>query len=363
MRVAVAGLGGVVDGLHLPALRRLPEVELAGGFDSSPEARARWAENTDTPVWASFDGMLSDARPELTIIATPPDSHAELAVEALAAGCHVLCEKPLAWTVADADRIVEAADRARRGVAVNHHLRTTPAFAAVKRAIGGDETGRLVFAQVWQLTDMPPWRDPRAWASARADRGLIEAGVHAIDLISFLFGESALAVTARLGSGLDGSPEGDAISLLSLEFSGGRMAQLTSSTLCPAGARHLDLRADCELESLRASTGGRALIKIGKKRAQRAGLKLELGLGGSAWAERGLRRRTLARSPRSPERSATRALIARTIDAFDRGADPPCGAREARDVLRVAEAAYESAASGRRIEMAQVRGPSAASSS
>ena len=94
------------------------------------------------------------------------------------------------------------------------------------------------------------------------------------------------------------------------------MAQFTSSTLCPAGARHLELRADCERESLRASTGGRALVKIGKKRAQRAGVKLELALGGSAWAERGLRRRTLARTPRSPERSATRALIAETIDAF-----------------------------------------------
>ena len=351
MRVAVAGLGSVVETLHLPALRKLPEAELVGGFDLSPDARARWSRETDTPAWASFGELLADARPELTIVATPPDSHADLAVATLEGSSHVLCEKPLAWTVADADRVLEAAERSHRGVAVNHHLRTWPAFAAVKNEIGGDAAGRIVFTQVWQLTGVPPWRDPRPWFSAHPDRTVLEQGVHAIDLICFLFGERPLAVTARHGSGLEGTPEGDAISLLTLEFAGGRMAQLTSSTLCPAGARHIELRLDCELESLRASAGGRVMLKAGKKRAQRAGVKLELGLGGSAWAERGLRRRTLARNPRHPARRATRVMIERTIDAFSRGGEPPCSAREARTALEVAEAAYDSAATGRRIEL------------
>jgi predicted dehydrogenase len=95
--------------------------------------------------------------------------------------------------------------------------------------------------------------------------------------------------------------------------------------------------------------GGRALIKVGKKRAQSGGIHLELGAGGAAWSERGLRRRTLARNPRMPQVHATRALLARVIEALERGDEPPSSGRSARDSLAVVEAAYRSAASGNRV--------------
>jgi D-apiose dehydrogenase len=349
MRVAVAGLGRVAHGLHWPAIRRLRTAQLVGGVDPSAEARQRWSRETGTIACETFAELLDAAPPELVIVAGPPETHRELAVEALGSGAHLLCEKPLAPTVADADQILAAAAAAGRRVAVNHNLRAMPIFTAVKEEIGSRRAGGLVFAQAWQLVDLPPWRDPREWAASRPDQTLLEAGIHAIDLLLFLFGESPVGITAWQAGGLDGPAHADAVSLVTLEFPGGRLAQLTSSTLCPAGARHLDLRADCELASLRASIGGRALVKIGKKRAQRGGIKVEFGAGGSAWIERGLRRRTLARNRRNPAGQATRLLLAATIDAFERGVEPPCSGEDARQALEVVEAAYRSARTGERV--------------
>jgi predicted dehydrogenase len=356
VRVAVAGLGRVAHDLHWPALRRLGEAELVGGADPSGEARERWRRETGTLACETFAELLEGTLPELVIVAAPPESHAELAVEALASGAHVLCEKPLAPSRADADRILAAAAAAGRGVAVNHNLRAMPIFAAVRDQIGGP-AGRLLFAQAWQLVDLPPWRDPRDWSASRPDRTLLEGGIHGIDLLLFLFGERPVAVSARQASGTGAPADADAISLVTLEFPGGRLAQLTSSTLCPSGARHLDLRADCELASLRASIGGRALLKIGKKRAQRGGIKVEFGGGGTAWIERGLRRRTIARNRRNPARQATQLLLAGTIGAFDRGGEPPCSGEGAREALEVVEAAYRSARTGERIQLPSAERP------
>ena len=90
------------------------------------------------------------------------------------------------------------------------------------------------------------------------NRTLFEAGCHLVDLLLDLFGEVPAAVYARHTSGLDQTRNADAIHLVVLEFSGGRLAQITIDRLCRAGTRYIELRADCEEASLRASHGGRA---------------------------------------------------------------------------------------------------------
>jgi predicted dehydrogenase len=168
-----------------------------------------------------------------------------------------------------------------------------------------------------------------------------------------IYGERPQAVYARRSSGLS-ERVADAIHVVTLEFSGGLLAQITIDRLCKAGTRYVELRADCEEASLRASHGGRALLRLGKKRAQRSGLRLDFGSGGVAWEERGLRRRTLARDPRHSARRATGELLRAVIEALREGREPPSSGREARDVLEVIEAAYRSAETGERIELGPV---------
>ena len=117
-------------------------------------------------------------------------------------------------------------------------------------------------------------------------------------------------------AGLDETREADAVHLVMLEFSGGRLAQITIDRLCRAGTRYIELRADCEEASLRASHGGRVLLQMGMKRAERPGIRLHYGLGGVAWAERGLHRKKLARNPRNPGVAATVTLFREIVAAF-----------------------------------------------
>lgn len=349
MRFGLVGLGWAARGFHLPALRTIPEAEIVGGADASAEQRASFQRDTGLPTFAGLDELLERARPDVVVIGTPPASHLELCLQALEAGAHVICEKPFVANAAEADRVLAAAAAAGRSVAVNHEYREKPIFRAVKERIGSPDVGRLVFCQIVQLMDLAPWDELTPWRRAMPDRTLFEGGVHLVDLMLMLYGERPEAVYARRSSGLDPERDADAIHLLTVEFSGGRLAQITIDRLCPAATRYIELRADCEHASLRASHGGRALLQIGMKRAERPGARLLFGLGGLAWVERGTKRKTIARSPRNPGVVATGTLFRKITAALEEGREPPSSGREARDGLEIIDAAYRSAATGERV--------------
>ncbi len=358
MRFGLVGLGWAARAFHLPALRTVPGAEIVGGVDSSPEQRASFERETRVATFGTLEELFERGL-DVIVVATPPDSHLDLCLRALEGGVHVICEKPFVGNATEADRVLEAAAVAGRFVAVNHEYREKPIFRAVKDRIGAPEVGRLVFCQILQLMDLPPWEEPTPWRRAMPNRTLFEGGVHLVDLLLMLYEERPEAVYARRSSGLDPAHDADAIHLLTVEFSGGRLAQLTIDRLCRAATRYIELRADCEHASLRASHGGRALLQVGMKRAERPGARFLFGLGGLAWSERGTSRRAIARSPRNPGVVATGTLFRKIAAALEAGREPPSSGREARDGLEIIDAAYRSAATGERVVLprAEVAAP------
>jgi predicted dehydrogenase len=352
VRIGYVGLGWATRSFHLPAARRVPDAEPVGGCDQSPGQRTAFERESSLPTFATFEELVERVRPEAVVVATPPDSHADLCLQALGAGLHVICEKPFVATVEQGERVLATAEAAGKSVAVNHEFREKPIFKAVKERIGSSDAGRLVFTQIWQLMNLAPWDEPVAWRAAMPNRTLFEGGVHLVDLLLHLYGEVPSAVVAHHSSGLDPARNADAIHLVTLDFPGGRLAQITIDRLCPAGTRYVELRADCEHESVRASLGGRALVRVGAKRAQGTGIRFEYAPGGLAWTERGLKSRRLARNPRDAGVLGTARLLEGIIRAWHEGREPPSSGREALDGLRVIEAAYRSAAAGERVVVA-----------
>lgn len=348
MRVAVIGLGNAGFTLHLPALAGIPGVETVGGVDPDPARRERAAARYRIPVFADFDALLAAAKPEVVVVGTPPDSHAGYCLRALAAGAHVICEKPFVSSLAEAAAVFEAARRAGRRVALNHEFREMPIFRAVRDAVAEAGNGGLVFAQVWQLMDLPPWAEP-GWRGQMLQRTLYEAGVHLVDFLMALFGERPVAVQATTSTCGVREGETDAVALVTLEFSRGRLAQIVQNRLCKGETQYFEVRADTARASLRASFGGRARISAGLYRSTRPHLRVEYGGAGIAWSEVGNRRRLLARNPRDPGMLATRSVFQRTLEAFQKGGDPPASGETGRDVLAVIAAAYDSAATGCRV--------------
>lgn len=352
MRVAVIGLGNAGFTLHLPALAGLPGVETVGGTDLDPSRRERAAARYRIPVFADFDELLATARPEVVIVGTPPDSHAGYCIRALTGGAHVICEKPFVSSLAEADAVLEAARRAGRRVALNHEFREMPIFRAVREAAASGTTGDLAFAQVWQLMDLPPWAEP-GWRGRMLQRTLYEAGVHLVDFLMALFGERPVAVQALTSTCGVREGETDAVALVTLEFSRGRLAQIVQNRLCKGETQYFEVRADTARASLRASFGGRARISAGLYRSTRPHLRMEYGVAGIAWSEVGSHRRLLSRNPRDPGMRATRSVFQQTMDAFRNGGEPPASGEAGRDVLAVIAAAYDSAATGRRVAIDQ----------
>ena len=351
MRFGLVGLGWAGCELHTPALKSVRQAELVGGCDAAPDRRRDWQRRTRTPAFESFEELIERAAPDAVVIATPPDLHAELCDRALDARLHVFCEKPFVESVPEADALLARAERVDLRVAVNHHFREQPIFAAVREAVRSGRHGRLAFLQLWQTMDLAPWQESVAWRAAAQHRSLWEGGVHLVDLAVEIFDAMPEAVYARHASGPGGVPGADAINLLTLEFPGGRLAQLTIDRRCAAGTRYAELRADCERASLRASIGGRAMLQVGAKRGERTGVRLELATSGMAWSEIGTSRRVLARNGRRAAQRATGVLLEQFVAAIRSGEEPPSSAREARDLLAVIEAAYECAQSGRRVEI------------
>lgn len=349
-RVLVVGLGNAGRDIHLPALERMDRVELCGLCDLNAEAGAKMSEQYGAPAYEDLDEALEKSAPTLTIIGTPPSSHADFCIKAMEAGSDVLCEKPFVSSLPEADRVIETSRKTGRKVALNHEFRSMPIFDALLKQVGKPEVGELSFVHVWQLMDLPPWVEP-GWRGAMLERTLYEAGVHLVDYVMALFGEKPRRVSAMTSSCGASESDSDAVAVATLEFSGGRMANIVQDRLCKGETQYFEVRAQGSKASLRASFGGRARLSAGLYRDTKPHVRFDYGVSGMAWREVGNKRTFLARNPKLPAVVATHQLLERTLDAFRDGTEPPASAQIGRDSLEVIAACYLSARSGRHIDL------------
>lgn len=176
MRVLIVGLGNMGKS-HALAHHRAEAVEVIGLVNRStcdlPE------ELTGYPLLATFEEGLA-LRPDLVVIATYSDSHADLAVRAMAAGAHVFVEKPLATTVADAERVVAMARQTGKKLVVGYILRHHPSWIrliAEARALGGPYVFRM---NLNQQSTGAEWATHKALMETTSP--LVDCGVHYVDV-------------------------------------------------------------------------------------------------------------------------------------------------------------------------------------
>ena len=123
---------------------RLPEADLAWICDSSDDARERWkVEFPEARATSSVDELLEDPALDAVVVATHVPSHADLAVRALEAGKHCFVEKPLALTVADAERVLAAAEASGRTLMVGHLLEYHPGLEKLKEIADSGQLGDI----------------------------------------------------------------------------------------------------------------------------------------------------------------------------------------------------------------------------
>lgn len=208
LRVAVIGCGAIAETYHLPALarhaRQLERIVLVDPDSSRARALARTLSGAQ--VAESHEHIWDDI--DAAIIATPPWLHARIAMPLLARGVHVLCEKPLAETTADAMDMIEQAARSGAWLCVNHTRRAFPALRRVKELLDSGAIGECLAIEHAEGVRFN-WPSVSGWHFARTSGAggvLLDQGAHVLDTICWWLDEKPTVVSSSTDS--FGGPEG-----------------------------------------------------------------------------------------------------------------------------------------------------------
>ena len=215
--ICVVGCGGIVNYAHLPAYRTAG-FHVVACYDRNPEAAERTARDHGIPrVAASLDELLADDAIDIVDVAISPWDQVAVASRAVAAGKHLLCQKPLSDGLTSAAALVEAARAAGVKLAVNQQMRWDAGIQASKQLIEQGALGEVADARI-EVSVRTPWH-MWPWMAESPRLEVMYHSIHYLDSVRYLFGDP-LRVTA-LHAKWPGQPEaGETRTLTLLEYPG-----------------------------------------------------------------------------------------------------------------------------------------------
>ena len=193
LRWGLIGCGDISEKRVAPALRAAAGSQLVAVARARAELAAAFAARHGAGrSFADWRELVRDPEIDAVYVATPVRHHAEQAIAALEAGKHVLCEKPMALSVAECERMREAARSSQRRLGIAYYRHLYPAVLRLKALLASGEIGRpvLVQAQAFEMFD-PPAEHPRAWFLTKSQSGggpMMDFGCHRIEILLDLLG-------------------------------------------------------------------------------------------------------------------------------------------------------------------------------
>jgi len=188
VRVGVIG-AGAIGPAHINGFRQASGAELTAVCDvDKARAEAAAAEFAVSHVYTDYRKMLADGVVDAVSVCTPNNTHMRITIDALAAGKHVLCEKPLAMNGRQARRMVEAARRARRILMTGQCMRYAGDTQFLKRLIEAGRLGEIYYARAVMLRRAGI---PKGWFQDRKQSGggpIVDLAVHVLDLMWWVMG-------------------------------------------------------------------------------------------------------------------------------------------------------------------------------
>ncbi len=336
---------------HARNLRLLAGARLVAVSDPSEEARRRLIAEGEVPhVYANHRDLLERGDVDAVIITVPNALHGSVALDAIAAGKHVLLEKPLAHTLEDGVAIVRAAETSDRVVMIGFNNRFNPASQALRRAIEAGRLGDLYYARArWLRREgLPP---PASWFTRKAASGggaLIDIGVHMLDLAFFMLGYPAAVAVLGVTQAHFGperarrAPAGTADLFDVEDFAAGMvtLADGAAVQIEASWASFIGEDADMCLELLGTSGGARWT------NAEYDPLSIFTFLDGEQ----------VDITPRLPEVDGHQEELRAFLAAIQGGGPTPVPVREGLHVLAIVEALYASSGTGVLVPVADTRG-------
>ena len=190
VKVGIIGCGGIANGKHMPALTKIPEARMAAFCDIYENRAYRAAKDYGIPgskTYSDYRDLLADQSIDAVHVCTPNKSHSFITVDALNAGKHVLCEKPMAKTYAEAVKMLEASRSAGKLLSIGYQNRYRADCAYLKQACERGDLGEVYFAKAHAVRRRKvPTRGIFLNGGEQGGGPLIDIGAHALDLTLWL---------------------------------------------------------------------------------------------------------------------------------------------------------------------------------
>lgn len=278
LKAAVIGCGDV-SGVHFEAIAKLDGASLVGVCDADPERLAVAVAAYGVPGFSDHLSLLEAVRPEVVHICTPHDQHASVAADCLERGVNVIVEKPLAHTLAEGRRLVEAAAEGAAKIAVCFQNRYNATAQAMHGLLSSGELGAVLGASatvMWQRSADyyldRPWRG--AWAGGGGGLMMNQA-IHTVDLLQWLVGDvvsvSGHASTRFLGDTIEVE---DTAEFVALHANGARSAfyaTLANAYNAPVSLEVVTEKAVLSLRGDLTVTHGDGRVEVISERTSESG--------------------------------------------------------------------------------------------
>ena len=198
VKIGIIGCGGIANGKHMPSLSKIPNVQMVAFCDIIPERAEKAKAEYGTPdakVYTDYKELLKDKEIEVVHVLTPNREHAQITIDALYADKHVMCEKPMAKSAADARRMVEAAKATGKKLTIGYQHRHKAQADYAKKYIESGEVGEIYHADCLAIRrrGTPNWG---VFLDAEAQGGgpIIDIATHSLDRTLFLMNNYEPAV-------------------------------------------------------------------------------------------------------------------------------------------------------------------------
>ena len=239
--IGIIGCGKIAQVRHIPEYAEHKDAKLLGFYDINQQRAAGLAEQYGGTAYATVEALLANPEIQAVSICAANFAHAELTIAALNAGKHVLCEKPMAVTLAECEAMVEAAKKNNKFLMIGHNQRLAKAHSVARKLIvdgliGDIVTFRTTFGhggpETWSVD---PGLNTWFFDKTRAAMGaMADLGIHKTDLIHFLTGQQVVRTTARVTTLDKKDATGNLIgvddnAVCIYELSGGAFGTMTAS--------------------------------------------------------------------------------------------------------------------------------------
>jgi predicted dehydrogenase len=343
-KIGFALLGsGSIAAFHARAIAATAGAELRAIYSRTPARARAFAAQFGGVAVDDFDALLDREDIDAVCVTVPSGLHGELTLRALAAGKHVLCEKPLEIDTVRIDAMIAAAQRAGRILAAVFQFRLGTGAGHLKRAMVAGRFGRLALCSAY----VKWWRDPGYYSSSdwkgteSLDGGgaLMNQAVHAVDLLQWLAG-MPVRVGARVQTCVHSIKMEDTVAAW-LEFPDGALGVVEASTACYPGSR-LRLEIMGEKGSVVLEDDRITRWEFADDRPEDEAIRLAspTRIGGGA------------SDPKAISVEGHRLLIEDLVDAIRTGRPPLISASEARNAVAIIQAIYRSSRLGGSVNVA-----------